>query len=282
MAEKIQTIKDKDQLIAGHGDSFVFITDTHLERNSMNSPALIKGIIKNTDVGFVINGGDTLDDDPTQSEALARFQQWRQMMDGVEEYCIMGNHDLNGSGQSVEAAKLTADQWYDAMAKSFEHLVNTDGKPYYCMDNQEQKIRYICLSYRYNEAEQRAWLKQRLVELDTEWTILVIPHYLYGGEVGTLHPHGQYLINDINAVYDNMEATLIGVLAGHTHTDYFEKEPNKGYYLIATTCDTRDGTPVKTKGTVTEQAFDVIHIDTAARKMYATRIGAGEDRQWSY
>lgn len=282
MAERIETINDKDCLIGGHGDSFVFITDTHLERNSMKSPALIKEIIGNTSVRFVINGGDTLDDDPTQSEALARFRQWRKMMQGVEEYRIMGNHDLNGSGQSVAEAKLTEDHWYGTMVKPFEHRVNTGGKPYYCIDNQSQKIRYICLSYRNNEADQRAWVKERLTELETGWSVLVIPHYLFGSTTDVIHQHGQYLINDINSVYDSMNATLIGILAGHTHADYSTTEATKGYHLIATTCDTRDGSPAKTKGTVTEQAFDVIHIDTANRKMYATRIGAGEDRQWSY
>lgn len=282
MTERIGTINNKDCLIGGHGDSFVFITDTHLERNSMNSPILIKEIVNNTAIRFVINGGDTLDDDPTQESALARFRQWRKLMQGVEEYRIMGNHDLNGSGQSVTEAKITEDHWYGTMVKPFEHLVNTGGKSYYCIDNQSQKIRYICLSYRYNESEQRAWLKERLAELESGWSILVIPHYLFDSTVDTIHQHGQYLINDINSVYDTMNATLIGVLAGHTHADYSTTETNKGYNLIAVTCDTRDGTPSKTKGTVTEQAFDIIHIDTVARKMYATRIGAGVDREWSY
>ena len=282
IGQKIEVINDKDCLIGGHGDSFIFITDTHLERNSMNAPVLMKEIADNTAVGFVINGGDTLDDDPTQAQALARFREWRKQMQGIREYRIMGNHDLNGSGQSVDDAKLTEDHWYGTMVKPLEHLVNTEGKPYYCIDNHSQKIRYICLSYRYNETQQRQWLKSRLTELEAGWSVLVIPHYLYGETPGVLHQHGQYLVNDINAVYDTMKATLIGILAGHTHADYSATEPEKGYLLIATTCDARDGTPAKTKGTATEQAFDVIHIDTANRKIYATRIGAGADRQWSY
>ena len=144
IAERIAVVNDKDCLVGSHGDGFVFITDTHLERNKMNSPALIKEIIGNTAVRFVINGGDTLDADPTQGEALARFREWRKLMHGVEEYRVKGNHDLNGSGQSVTEAVLTEDQWYGTMVKPIEHLVNTNGKYYYCVDNQSQKIRYVC------------------------------------------------------------------------------------------------------------------------------------------
>ncbi len=282
MAERIEAINEKDCLIGSHGDSLVFITDTHIPRNKMQSPGLIKEILNNTSVRFVINGGDSLDDHPTQGEALALFRQWRKQIQGVEEYRIMGNHDLNGSGQEVADAKLTQDHWYGTMVKPIEHRVKTDGKPYFCIDNESQKIRYICLSYRYNEAEQRAWLKERLTELETGWTVLVIPHYLFDSTTDVIHTHGQYLINDINAVYADMNATLIGVLAGHTHVDYSTTEAVNGYHLITTTCDACTGAPAKTAGTVTEQAFDVIHIDTANRKLYATRIGAGEDRQWDY
>ena len=282
MTQRIDAINEKDCLVGGHGDSFIFITDTHLERNKMNSPALIKEIVNNTAVRFVINGGDTLDNDPSQAEALERLRLWRKAMQGVEEYRVMGNHDLNGSGQSVPEAKLNEDQWYGTMVKPVEGLVNTHGKPYFCVDNQSQKIRYICLGAPYSAAQVRQWLKDRLTEPEAGWSVLVIPHYLFDSTVDTIHTHGQYLINDINGVYGNMNATLIGVLAGHTHADHSEPESTNGYHLIATTCDACTGTPAKTAGTVTEQAFDVMHIDTANRKIYATRIGAGNDRQWSY
>lgn len=29
-------------------------------------------------------------------------------------------------------------------------------------------------------------------------------------------------------------------------------------------------------------AFDVFSVDTANRKIYAVRVGAGSDREWSY
>ena len=282
MAEKITAINDKDCLIGNHGDSFVFITDTHTPRNKMYSPALIKEIVNNTAVRFVINGGDSLDNEDTRSGAISQLREWRNLMRGINEYRIMGNHDLNKVGNTIEAAYLSIDDWYGTMVKPLEDTIQTDGKYYFCIDNESQKIRYICLSYLNNANTERSWLKERLTELSADWTVLIISHYLFGDELGVIHTNGQYVIDDINEVYSTMKADFIGILAGHTHADYSATEPTNGYNLIATTCDTFTGTPTKTAGTHTEQAFDVIHIDTTNRKMYATRIGAGNDREWSY
>lgn len=285
MEEKITEINNKDCLIGSHGDSFIFITDTHTPRNKMNSPSLIKEIVNNTSVRFVINGGDTLDNHDTKDKALSLLREWRNLMHGVTEYRVMGNHDLNKSGNANEDAFLSTDDWYGTMVKPLEDIVNTDGKYYFCVDNESQKIRYICLASMYGSSslEIRTWLKEKLTELESGWTVLVIPHYLWNGsDTDTIHANGQCLINDINEVYSSMSATLIGVLAGHSHADYSTTDTKNGYLLIATTCDACTGTPAKKEGTVTEQAFDVIHIDTANRKLYATRIGAGVNREWVY
>ena len=286
MTERIATINNNDCLIGNHGDSFIFITDTHIPRNTMNSPALIKHVLDNTSVGFVINGGDTLDHTDTKEEALSQHRQWRTLMNGVTEYRIKGNHDLNTSGQTIEEAKLSEDEWYGTMVKPLERFVQTNGNSYYCVDNDSQKIRYICLSYRFNGTnDESIWFKERLTELDEDWTILVIPHYLFTDASGTFHENGQLLIDSINEVYSNVKATLIGVLAGHNHADYSTTETTNGYLLVTTTCDTKSNELsglTRTVGTITEQAFDVIHIDTKNKKMYATRIGAGGNREWNY
>ena len=39
---------------------------------------------------------------------------------------------------------------------------------------------------------------------------------------------------------------------------------------------------VRQLGTISEQAFDIVQIDTAGRKVYCTRIGAGSDRVFSF
>ena len=57
------------------------------------------------------------------------------------------NHDNNNyNGDNNEVNALTLDDFYGIMHKRMEQYINTDGKRYYVIDNDSQKIRYICLS----------------------------------------------------------------------------------------------------------------------------------------
>lgn len=284
---KINDITQKDALIGAHGDSFIFITDTHVNRNKMYSPILIEYIAKNTSVGKVINGGDILDNESSASNAMYKLLLWRNAMANIKEYRVMGNHDLNRSGQLDPTAYLTEDNWYGLMVKPFEEDVSADQKSYFCVDNEVQKVRLICIQYYFNAGStEEKWICDKLTEKGEDWTILVINHHIFdANEKGKLHAHGEKLIKTINGVYSDIKANFIGILAGHSHYDYATTETTNGYHLITTTCDAyraEGGGLVRTKGTVAEQAFDVVHIDTKERKMYLTRIGAGEDRTFLY
>ena len=77
---------------------------------------------------------------------------------------------------------------------------------------------------------------------------------------------------------------MICVFSGHNHVDGCIRTDG-GLNVISTTCDAYgapEGGVVRAKGTITEQAFDVVNIDYENKKIYMTRIGAGEDRVFSY
>ena len=285
--EKINDITQKDALIGSHGDSFIFITDTHVNRNKMYSPILLEYIVNNTSVGKVINGGDILDQETSALVAMSKLILWRNATANIKEYRIMGNHDLNKSGQLDSAAYLTEDNWYGLMVKPFEEDVSADQKSYFCVDNEAQKVRLVCIQYSFTAGSTaEKWICDKLTEKGEDWTVLVINHHIFdANEKGKLHTHGERLIKTINSVYSDIKANFIGILAGHSHYDYATTEATNGYHLITTTCDAyraEGGGLVRTEGTVAEQAFDVVHIDTKEGKMYLTRIGAGEDRSFSY
>jgi hypothetical protein len=93
--------------------------------------------------------------------------------------------------------------------------------------------------------------------------------------------------------YGNTNGSVIAVICGHTHRDMvLEKANNPDHVLvIATTTDSygnnldynSSGVLVdRTAGTITEQAFDVVQIDLANKKLYMTRIGGGSDRELSF
>ncbi len=73
-------------------------------------------------------------------------------------------------------------------------------------------------------------------------------------------------------------------VAGHTHCDVVKYPMD--FVCTATVNDSIHNDShsafLHTKGTVTEQAFDIFTIDKNNHKIYATRIGCGEDREFEY
>ena len=279
-------------MIGNSGDSFVFITDVHYERNTKNSPQIIRSITEKTATKIVFNGGDTLDEGDTVDVAIEKLASWQGLMHGIRAFNIVGNHDNNNYNSSNPDGVLTAGQYYGIMVKPAEQWINTDGQIYYCVDNPSQKVRYICLAIEAfssaNVAEgstERAWFEQKLTELNEDWTIIVMQHRIWGSTTDAITAKAQAVIDTINNAWANIKANFVGIIAGHTHLDYSVSESVNGYLLIACNCDTLSGGNsgyTRTAGTTSEQSFDVFHLDTVNKHLYATRIGAGVDRDWSY
>lgn len=77
--------------------------------------------------------------------------------------------------------------------------------------------------------------------------------------------------------------TFVGWFSGHSHADKIQKID--GVTFVETTTDASFVAWKKTpgiRGTTNEHAFDIFTIDKSARKVYATRIGKGEDRSFEF
>lgn len=122
-----------------------------------------------------------------------------------------------------------------------------------------------------------SWMQTKLTELDSAWTILVIEHYIWGSTTDTISAQGQLTIDAINTVYSNINADFIGILAGHTHTDYNATETAKGYHLIA-----RDTNMIKSGTGTNTLSFDYVTINTSAKTINFTKVGRGSDLSLSY
>lgn len=105
--------------------------------------------------------------------------------------------------------------------------------------------------------------------------------------------HGYDYVS-VNADFTNAKGEFIAYFHGHEHQDKdYTRDSIKD---IATRCDSHqenvdgNGETVeddalyneRIAGTVTEQSFDVFTVNRATRKIYATKIGAGIDREISY
>lgn len=87
----------------------------------------------------------------------------------------------------------------------------------------------------------------------------------------------------VNADFTNAKGTLVGYFHGHIHSDSLDT--TKGFNIIGTRSDakeeyTEEMRNERVAGTVTEQSFNVFTVTPST--IYATKIGAGTDREISY
>ena len=296
-----------------NGDSFVFITDYHIEDNTGHSPNLIHHIMKKSPIRFVCFNGDMINSESTKDGArvkildgLSKFNYLKK----EEFFTVMGNHEFNNPSASTSesdiAKQLSYADVYQIMYKSSENNMVSRCDNSYCIDNKIQKIRYIFFGCSYASGittSQNVWFAETLMETPAGYSIIVFSHVSLKEDGSNYEERldnivralkafkrkTQYWYNDITYDYSSNNGDVIGVFGGHMHLDGYVmtqySDGTNAFPFIATTCDSYSqeyGDLDRTEGTINEQAFDVVQIDTENRKIYMTRIGAGSDREFSY
>ena len=310
IAEKCAEIIAKDQQYGQNGDSFVFITDTHVEVNYCHSASLVREIINNAGERLVIHGGDVIDSNCEKDECAPRARGWFAQFGNIHQFVSLGNHDYNTRGQIVQdpSYDLTSAEMYGVYLKQNEYRVSNPGvKNYYYIDNTTQKIRYYILDIHYFQdldykgnnleiSNQLDWLEDSALALGAEWTIVVVYHIHFIGAVrgaygvlssATRNALAKRLMDRVDSLIDNPNfPTVAGFITGHTHYDMYDLS-TKGYPIIALDCDASYNfdaggydqvwSPQRAKGTINEQSLNVIHIDKTSKKILITRIGYERD-----
>lgn len=115
---------------------------------------------------------------------------------------------------------------------------------------------------------------------DASQVIITVNEEIVEGSVG-----GGYDAVSVNTDFTNAKGELVGFFGGHTHFD--SSNQVNGVNRITTRCDAKEENDQtlnneRVAGTITEQSFDVFTVNKAKRKIYATKIGAGNDREISY
>ena len=289
-----------------HCDSFVFITDYHDTSNSGNSVNLIRHIMDNSPVGFVCLNGDLINDKPTKDlgrQSLINVIQKFWYLSTDKFFVTVGNHEFNNAGnsESYRDRQLSISEVYSIINKKSETFIrDVDGYDYY-VDNKAQKIRYYFIgstigSNSYSNSTK--WIAESLAEIETGYSAIIFSHIGLNSRASDWESsfdkivaileayknHTAYTLDDINYDFSSKESDVIGIFSGHIHLDG-EVTTTAGIPFIATTCDAyreEFGKLIRENGTITEQAFDVVQIDRINRKIYMTRIGAGNDREFSY
>ena len=298
LESKEATINSNGMSAGGHGVSFIFFTDYHQNTNNGKSVQLMRHVMAHTSVTDVFYGGDTTDGGSLANTAAAeaKLREMANLFKPLNMYPARGNHDCEPTWNST-SNQIPDAAYYDLFVRPIESKIHGTGKAYFYVDNDIQKVRYIITDSGSNlntalDSTQITWIKSRLTELTQGWTVVIFQHMLYEG-VGTasqtIISEGTTLLNAIDDVFSNLNCTIAAVISGHTHADGIISTSHN-FKVITTTCDSGGANassydpvnPTRTAGTTSEQAFDVFTIDTTAKTISITRIGAGSDRSTSY
>lgn len=305
MTTVLGSIKTHSEAIGKSGISFSFITDLHWGNNCQNSPYLISEIIKRTDVNSLFLGGDYISQ-YTDSKQTA-INVMRSCIDAFKDqssyvYAIYGNHDRNTNGTASSVYMTKADtfaiinKWMNPVAQYGDEYFN------FYVDDSKSKTRIICIDTGTQSvdggvitAEAQEWVKSKINELEADWHVVVIAHWLFNPTTpsnpipdGVLT--GQYTasaltlfsnLDTINA--DTNKAHVEAIITGHIHCDANDTT-NGGIPIVWTDTDSLGtcGAYTATAGTISEQCIDVYGIDYESKIIYCDRIGRGVSRTISY
>ena len=299
LEQKISLINDYEYKIGSDGDSFIFVTDIHIDNNRLISASLIDEIISKTNIKKVIFGGDLIKNSANSEKEIIEFcRLFKEKYGHHQLYSVMGNHDLLGYNSDTHSAQyVQSDSMrYGLLGKMQEDYCTFGSNKgfYYYFDNKNQKIRYICLNLFENTESKRGgiyvsneqiqWLKSEAISgLTSEWEIVIVSHTGLTLETFPLGADNEYIrkvktaVDEINDTYN-----VICCLSGHMHKDLNEFNSNTMHISFACDASYPDDGIQRTIGTNNEYCFDVVCIDKTNRKINCVRIGAGDDREFDY
>lgn len=275
---KVNRINDIFSSMSANSMKFIFITDEHWDYgNAGQSIPLIKYISENVNIDTLVNGGDTSD---TLHGTFEFLNLLRKSFNG-KILNVVGNHEYERS---------KTDGMINNIISTNDYIANGNpSRNYYYVDIPYKKIRLIVLNaFSYNqsygyETEQVEWLTNAL-SMEIGWKSIIFTHNLYGISMSDntifLYDASEYIIPTLDANKDN----IIAIFQGHNHKDRITHTPN-GIPVIITTCDKckiwndSNGNPDinpnvdRTRGTIHENAFDVVGVDIDNKTITCIRIG---------
>lgn len=271
--------------------SFAFITDLHIEYNEKKSPTLLKEINKQYTLDKVVLGGDYISNDYEDVETAKSLM--KECIDPFSSFnytAIVGNHDSNNN------SKVGTPEIPDAEVYSIINNCQAE-YPYSLEKNDDKKI---CLFYlnsgtsagSFSDEKQKQFLYDGLMNLDSSWSALIFIHIIFDGAYennnqSVIQKVGLELTDFISTFFEQLSCSVVGVFSGHSHLDYMDVN-TYSCPIVTTMCDALGvynpnyNIYRREKGKVTEQAFDIVQVDTENHKVFLTRIGGGSDRYYSY
>lgn len=332
LTNKINTINNLQDEAGYEGTSFLFITDVHWNDNAQKSPELVKKVMEECQIPYLIDGGD-LTANPL---GVSKNKHIEELLSVKERLYLsgrvlraLGNHDDNSINNKYSMA-VNDKELYNLLYRENliqPNIVSGSTGAYHYVDNPVQKIRYIILNaidipyiemssdgLKYKGMENWVFRQNQIdwfadVALHTpsnDYSVVVCSHVpinqglvvndhimmniLQAYQDGGVYSGSSSVGTDFEVTksvdFTSNGGNVICWIAGHNHVDRFITMPEHiTFNQVLTLNDSlnvQPQMPTKTRGTVTEQAFDVFTINKESRTVNITRVGAGSDRSFSY
>lgn len=297
-------IQDTEKSIAYHRLNakgklieFSFITDVHWRSSARHSPVIMGRINSDMNIPFIIMGGDIINSHDATLEAWsATLQDFYKSWSGQMMFTTIGNHDTNGSSNEDKSTIASSTQMYNLITRNADWIGQVGDETVSYIDNQAQKIRYIQFAYWLQKINSSVLerVDAAINELPADWNVILVSHAMLSGaltgESLAISDRSDSIAQHFLELQQREgKANIICWLCGHTHRDssMVYEDGDKSLLVINTGCDTLGqtskwgGLEMKA-GTATEHCWDYLQIDTGARLIYCTRVGAGTDRVFRY
>lgn len=286
--------------------TFAFFSDNH-QRNGY-AGLLIAKVMKECGIPYCFYGGDTISSAYISDEAemIAQDKAFDNIISYIPEgrFCrAVGNHDgFWNDGTNKHC--YTREQIYELFLREEGTSQNKhfgDDGTYYYIDDIVSKVRFIVLNTNgVNGSEnidgtQLSWLRNTALSVNQEgWEAVIISHHPISNHYHANVTNASEIISAVNG----SDVKIIGWFSGHIHrdrmytgvsvndTDDTEGEP-LGFTQITVTSDNTsiaydDATKHTTDSGNKSHAVDFVTVNKNEKTVKITRLGIGNNREFSY
>ncbi|MEK4362260.1 metallophosphoesterase [Paenibacillus sp. FSL M8-0212] len=288
LRNEVERVSKQVMSIRENGDiPFLLLTDTHYTVNGTwdDTSASIQQLHKEIGLDGIIHLGDFTDGMTSREVSRHYVEQifGDLKKSGIPLWVTLGNHDTNYFGNNPDPFSLK---------EQCELYLGRD-EPRYYVDFSRHKMRFLFLDsfdpdekfrYGYN-VECIQWLNTQLENTPDDWKVAIFSHLT---PVRRLQHWAKELRgeNELIGSLNNHADKILAFINGHNHGDFLDNE--EGFPIISivnSKCEAfteykPEGfiTPDRKLGETSQEAFDIMLVNSEKRQIRFVRFGAGKDK----
>ena len=288
-AESVQRLRTKDSFVC------MILADSHYVVNGTweDTAYNLRKTAEQVYPDAVIHLGDLTDG---MTPAAVTKEYAARVMDDLKKigkpvYLCLGNHDANYFKQNPE--EMTEQE-------CCAYYLGTE-KPWYYVDVPEKEIRmFFLFSFDHHEQirygfplEEVGWLRETLNTTPDGYKMLIFSHVPPLPEIhywSDAIRNGEELMKVLEDYHNTHGKCVLAYVHGHNHAEQIYRK--RAFPIISLGCnkleDFKDKKPEgsytydRKRGTVTQDLWDIMVVDTKDGNMDFVRFGAGEDKHIAF